>query len=76
MDLFLNQQYSRVASSNGDLRELFVTVTGSETVVIEQESDRARAPIDEQAATVESEAISAAREDGLQEAVADSDTGE
>jgi hypothetical protein len=76
VDLFLNQQYSRVASSNGDLRELFVTVTGSETVVTEQESDRARAPIDEQAATVESEAISAAREDGLQEAVADSDTGE
>ena len=76
MDLFLNQQCSRVASSNGDLRELFVTLTGSETVVTEQESDRERAPIDEQAATVESEAISAAREDGLQEAVADSDTGE
>ena len=57
-----------------DLGELFVAVTGGESVTDEQQEDQSRAPVNARTATIEAEAVATAREDGFEEAVAGADT--
>lgn len=57
-----------------DLGELFVAVTGGESVTARQQEDQSRVPVDARTATIEAEVVATTREDGLEEAVAGADT--
>ena len=57
-----------------DLGELFVAVTGGESVTDEQQEDQSRAPVDARTATIEAEALATVREDGLEGALTGADT--
>jgi len=60
-----------MAEKTDDLRDIFVEVAGSETVTESQREDVSRDPVDSQHVRVETEVPTAAREDGLSDAISE-----
>jgi len=65
-----------MSTDTESLEELFVSVTGDETVTETQEQGPSRAPVDGEQAELEADVSSLVREDGLEDAVAGAETGE
>lgn len=59
-----------MTTNTDKLSSLFVDVTGSEETVTEREDERSRDPIAEEDAAIAEEAAAAARDNGLDDAVA------
>ena len=64
-----------MSTDTESLEELFVSVTGDETVTETQEESPSRDPVDREQAELEETVTSLVREDGLGDAVAGAETG-
>ncbi len=58
-----------MSAKTDSLKDIFINVAGDETLTESQEEDPSREPMDERDQSVENQVITAAKDDGLEDAV-------